>query len=87
MCACGTEVETTEHLFLHCQFYTTQRLKLENLGKVELNFPSFKGENQDFLLLYGYQTNNSESRNQEILKNLISYLEPTTRVGRPLIIF
>ena len=28
MCACGTEVETTEHFLLRCQFYSTQRLEL-----------------------------------------------------------
>ena len=32
MCACGTEVETTEYLVLRCHFYSTQRLELsENL--------------------------------------------------------
>ena len=35
MCACGTEVGTTEHFLLLCQFYITQRLELfENLGKL-----------------------------------------------------
>ena len=39
MCACGTEFETTEHFFLRCHFYSTQRLKLfENLKKVDSNF-------------------------------------------------
>ena len=28
MCACGTEIETTEYFFLHSQFYSTQRLEL-----------------------------------------------------------
>ena len=28
MCACGTEVKTTEHFLLRCQFYSTQRLEL-----------------------------------------------------------
>ena len=23
MCACGTEIETTEHFFLRCHFYST----------------------------------------------------------------
>ena len=36
MCACGTEVETTEDFLLRCQFYSTQILELfENLEKVE----------------------------------------------------
>ena len=39
MCGCGTEIETTEHFLLCCQFYSTQRLELfEKLEKVEPNF-------------------------------------------------
>ena len=88
MCACGTEIETTEHFLLRCQFYNTQRLELfEKLEKVEPNFLSLSAKNQALILLYGSQTNNSESFNQEILKNVISYLKATTRFDRPLIDF
>ena len=74
MCACRTEVETTEHFLLRCQFYSTERLELfENLEKVEPNFLCLGAKNQVLTLLYGSQTNNSESFNQEILKNVISY--------------
>ena len=27
MCACRTEIETREHFFLRCHFYSTQRLE------------------------------------------------------------
>ena len=38
MCACGTETETTEHFFLRCHIYSTQRLELlEKLKKVDSN--------------------------------------------------
>ena len=74
MCACGTEVETIEHIPLRCQFYNAQRLELfENLEKVEPNFLSLHAKNQVQILLYGPQTNNNKSLNQEILKNVISY--------------
>ena len=77
------EVETTEYFILRCQFYSTQRLELfENLEKVKPN-----AKNQVLILLYGSQNNNSESLNQEILKNVISYLKATTRFDRPLIDF
>ena len=34
MCACGADVETTEHFLLHCHFYSTQRLELfDNLER------------------------------------------------------
>ena len=86
MCACRTEVETTEHFLLCCQFYSAQRLKIfENLEKVEPNFQSLSAKNQVLILLYGSQTNNSENLNQEILKYVISYLKTTTRFDRPLI--
>ena len=88
MCACGTEVETTEHFLLRCQFYSTQRLELfENLEKVEPNFLSLSAKNQVLILLYGSRTNNSANLNQEILKNAISYLKATTRFDKPLIDF
>ena len=39
MCACGSEVETTEHFLLRCHLYSPQRLELfENLEKVESSF-------------------------------------------------
>ena len=87
MCACGTEIETTEHFLLRCQFYNTQRLELfEKLEKVEPNFLSLSAKNQVLILLFGSRTN-SENLNQEILKNVIFYLKATTRFDRPLIDF
>ena len=88
MCACGTEVETTEHFLLLYQFDSTQRLELfENLEKVAPNFLSLSAKNQVLILLYGSRTNNSESLNQEILKNVISYLKATSCFERSLIDF
>ena len=53
MCACGTEVETTEHFLMRCQFHSTQILELfENLKKIECKESSS-------ILLYDSQTNNS----------------------------
>ena len=58
MCACRTEIETTEHFLLCCQFYTTQRLELfEKLEKVEPNFLGLSAKNQVLILLYGSRTN------------------------------
>ena len=88
MCACGTEVETTEHFLLRCHFYITQRLQLfENLEKVDLNILSLSTQNQVYILLYGSQTNNSRSLNHEILKNVISYVKASTLFDRRLINF
>ena len=60
MCACGTEIETTEHFFLRYHFYSTQRLELfENLKKVDSNFSNINEKYQVNTLLYGSQTNDS----------------------------
>ena len=67
MCACGTEIETTEHFLLRCQFYSNQRLELfEKLEKVEPNFLSLSTKDQVPILLYGSRTI-SENLIQEIL--------------------
>ena len=72
---------------MRCEFYSTQRLELfENLEKVEPNFLGLSVKDQVLVLLYGSQTSNSESLNQEIIKNVISYLKATTRFDKPLIV-
>ena len=39
MCACGSEVETTEHFFLRCHLYSPQILEFfENIEKVDSSF-------------------------------------------------
>ena len=82
MCACRTEIETTEHFVLRCQFYSTQRLeRFEKLEKVKPNFLSLSAKNQVLILLYGSPTN---SENLKILKILLFYLKATTRFDRPL---
>ena len=56
MCACRTEIETTEHFLLRCQFYSIQRLGLfENLEKVEPNFLSLSAKNQVLIVWFSNQ--------------------------------
>ena len=86
MCACGTEIETTEHFFLRCHFYSTQRLELfEKLKNVHSNFFSLNEKDQVNTLLSNSQANDSKCANQEILRFVIAYLKPTTRFDRSLI--
>ena len=86
MCACGTEIETTEYFFLRCHFCSTQRLELfENLKKVDLNFFSLIEKDQVNTFLYGSQTSDSKCVNQEILKFVIVYIKATTYFDRSLI--
>ena len=88
MCACRTGIETTEHFFLHCHFYSTQRLELfGNLKKVDSNFFSLNEKDQVNTLLCGSQANDSKCANQEILKFVIAYIKASTRFDRSLVIF
>ena len=65
MCACGTEIETTEHVFMRCHLYSAQRLELfERLRKVDSHFLNLNEKDQGSTLLYGSQTNDSKCVNQ-----------------------
>ena len=80
MCACGTEVETTEHFLLGYHFHSTLRLELfENLEKINPNFKNLNEKDQVKVLLYGYQINKPKSFNQSIIKNVTSYIKATGR--------
>ena len=71
MCACGSEVQTTEHFLLRCHLYSPQRLELfENLEKVDSRFLNLNVNDKVNFLLYGSQSATSKSSNHEILKNL-----------------
>ena len=86
MCACVTEIETTEFFLWRCQFYSIQKLELfEKLEKVEPNFLSLSAKNQVLILLCSSRSN-SENLNQEILKNVIFYLKATTYFDRLILI-
>ena len=56
ICACGSEVETTEHSLLRCHLCSPQRLKLfENLQNVDSGFLILKVKDKGIFLLYGSQ--------------------------------
>ena len=80
MCACGSEVETTEHFLLRCHLYSPQRLELfENLEKVDASFLNLNVKDKVNFLLYG-----SQSAISKILKFVINYIKETGRFDRPL---
>ena len=73
VCACRTEVETTEHFLLQCHFYCTVRLELfENIGKIDPNFLNLNEKGQVIVLLHSYQIDKPKSFNQNTLKNIMS---------------
>ena len=76
MCACGADVETTEHFLLRCHFYSTQRLELfDNLERANPDFKNLSDKDQVSFMLYGSKTNTSENFNQNIIKIIIMYLK------------
>ena len=86
MCACGQDVEITEHFLLRCHIFYNSRFELfENLKKLEPNFLNLSANEKVQFLLYGSQSKNSESISQEILKFVIIYIKPTGRFDRPFI--
>ena len=85
MCACGSEVETTEHFLLCCRLYSPQRLELfENLEKVDSSFLNLKVKEKASFLLYGSQSATSKSSNYEIIKFVIKYIKEAARFDTPL---
>ena len=85
-CACRNEFETTQHFFLRCHFYNSQRKELFNsLEKLDPYFLKLNPKNQVQFLLYGSQTNDTKTLNRDILKSVITYIKATARFDRPLI--
>ena len=85
-CACRNEFETTQHFFLRCHFYNSQRKELLNsLEKLDPYFLKLNPKNQVQFLLYGSQTNYTKTLNRDILKSVITYIKATARFDRPLI--
>ena len=86
MCACESEVETTEHFLLRCHLYSSQRLELfENLEKVDSSVLNLIVKDKVSLLLYGSRSATSKSSNHEILKFVIDYIKETDRFDGPLV--
>ena len=59
MCACGNEVETTEHFLLHCHLYSPQRLELfENLEKVYSKFLNLNAKDKVSFFIIWFSISN-----------------------------
>ena len=85
MCACGSEVETTEHFLLRCRLYSPQRLELfENLEKVDWSFLNLKVKEKVSFLLYGSQSATSKNSNHKIFKFVTNYIEEAACFDTPL---
>ena len=75
ICACGNEIETTEHFFLRCHFFSAQGKELfKSLEKMDSHFLELNPKKQVLVLLYGSQINDSKSFNHDIFKNVIIFI-------------
>ena len=84
MCNCGTETETTEHFFLRCPVFLTERQKhLVNIYRKYFSSQNLNEESMIDILLYGCDKFN-EHHDKEILLHTINYIKSTKRFERPL---
>ena len=79
MCACKTEVETTQSFFNLPQD--------KNALKTLKRFLNLHEKYEVNVLLYGYQINKPKSFNQSIRNNVISYVKATARFDKQLVSF
>ena len=85
LCACGNDIETTQHFLLRCHQYSFQRKELfEKLEKLYPNISTLSQKDQVNVLLYGSQNDDSKSLNQDIIKHVITFIKATARFGKPL---
>ena len=85
MCDCGTETKTTEHFFLRCPFFVTERQKLvNNVYDKHFSSQNLNEESVIDILLHGCDRFH-ERDNKEILLHTIDYIKSTKRFERSLI--
>ena len=86
MCACGADVETTEHFLLRCHVYSTQWFELfDNLERANSDFKNLNVKDHVLFLLHSSKTNSSENFNQNNIKIIIKYLKKTGRFDNSLL--
>ena len=85
MCDYGKETETTEHFFLRCPFFVTEKQKLlKNVFDKHFSSQNLNEESMiDILEQWCDKIN--EYHNKEILLHTIDYIQSTKCLERPLI--
>ena len=74
--------------FLHCHFYSIQRLKLfNNINKADFSFTQLDTKGQVNILLYSYPPNKSNVLNQDIIKLVVNFIKKSGCFDKPLITF
>ena len=84
ICSCGSDIETTEHFFLHCQNFSLLRVTLLNsLANIDPDLINMDSKELNNLLLYG----NSKldlSSNIKILSGTIQFFLSSDRFSANL---
>ena len=87
MCDCGSETETTDHLFLRCPFFAENGQKLLNsLFKINVSLKNLNDEMLSDILLFG-SDKYKDTVNKEILVYTINFLKATKRFEKPLFFY
>ena len=84
MCDCGSETETTDHVFQRCPFFAINRQKILNdLLRID---PSLRNLKDELLLgIISYVSEKyKDTVNKEILLHTVSSIKNTKRFERPL---
>ena len=82
---CGTETETTRHLFLRCRFFGNEKQKLhDDVYPIDASIRNLNEESLINILLYGSDRYNN-SKNKQTLFHIICYIQSTKRFERFLI--
>ena len=89
MCGCGTETETTQHFFLCCSFFVTERQKLlNNVYDKHFSSQNLNEESMIDVLLYAcdkFNESDNKEYNYSSSSSYHDYIKFTKRFQRPLI--
>ena len=83
MCDCGSEIESTHHLLLHCPFFKDERKKLfENLQNIKPYILEFQKDFLTNILLFG-SNKFEETINGKVIQSKITNLKLSSRLKDP----
>ena len=85
LCPCSLETESTLHVFLRCQNYTTwRRALMTDLKNINDVMMSLNESDLLHVMLYGSKNFDNNNMNISILTAIIKFIKDTERFDQPL---